>query len=87
MALAVALRIARYAANGGPTEEDVRRAALAAESALERDGEYLLCVRGPDGKTAEAFNRVADVVAVLAFRPDGVDFWGTHHEGATPRQR
>lgn len=80
MALAVSLRIARYQVQGGPTRADVQRAHTLNEE-LEGEFELLLFGGGKPGETAELFNRVADAVAILAFQPNGIEYWGTHHQG------
>lgn len=49
---------------------------------LAERGEYLFYQSKKPGETAEAFNRLAEGVAILSFAPGGVDLFGRHWENS-----
>ncbi len=79
MKLAVPLWIERLKANGGPSDEDLKKASSLSAVLGER-GDILLFGGGKKGESADMFNKTAEAIAVLAFCPGGVNIFESHFE-------
>lgn len=77
LAVSVPLRILEMKEKGGPDEEDLRKAAEFNDTDKFHH-EYLMFRSPREGETAAVFNRLAHVIACLAFAPGGVNTFGTH---------
>jgi len=64
---------------GKPWEYIAKRAGECSQVIAEK-GDIILYKSSKKGETAEAFNRLAEGVACLAFAPGGVDVFGVHFE-------
>jgi len=65
--------------NGKPWEYIQERAKECSQVVAEK-GDIILFKSKKKGESAEAFNRMAEGVACLAFAPGGVDVFGLHFE-------
>ena len=74
----VPLRIAELEAQGGPTDDDLRRVQGHLPDFGAR-GEALLY--RIDGETGPMAGKLLDAIAVLAFQPGGITIFGQHFEG------
>lgn len=52
-----------------------------AQEVLFKSSEALLGFGGKKGEAADAFNAVAEAIAILSFCPGGIDIFGQHWEG------
>jgi hypothetical protein len=78
---AVPLWVERHRATA-PEQRAERASALG--SIVAYRGDHILFRTGRPGQTAEAFNALAEGIALLSFQPGGVKFTGRHWE-STPR--
>lgn len=81
LAVAVPLWILRLHERGGVTPEDFRRIAIELDPILER-ADALLLYRGKEakkGEIAQAFNKLAEGIAILSFVPGGIRIFGSHY--------
>lgn len=81
---AVPLWIGRLARDGYPTPETIERCRAWTEELCGPGGEDLLFRSKKPGQTAERFNDLAYVLAVMAFCPGGITFLGRHWEYVIP---
>jgi hypothetical protein len=84
LSAAVPLRIQELLQRGGPDADDIRQARAFANE-LGAHGDDLLFRSKKKGRSAAIFNKLARVLAVLAFCPGGVklcgEHWQAHVEG------
>jgi len=73
--VAVPLRIFDYKQDDGPSDEDFSRVRAKFESVM-----HDALFESVKGKTSEAFNALADAIAVLSFCPGGIKLFGRHWE-------
>ena len=79
LSAAVPLRIMALRARGGPSDFDVKMVREASQLLGEK-GDLLMFRGRKHGETAKVFSVLAESLAVLAFCPDGVTFFGEHWE-------
>ncbi|HLH10281.1 MAG TPA: hypothetical protein VKV77_00185 [Methylovirgula sp.] len=72
----VPLRIERFRAQGGPDQNDLRRATKFAPI-LASSGEKFLLDSEEQSESADLLNRLAEAIAVLSFLPGGITAFGT----------
>lgn len=83
LALAVPLWVDRYAGKVS-WEEARRRARICVEHLMGPGGEDVLYASARRGGSAEAFNRLAEAVAIASFQPGGITVFGRHFESHPP---
>ena len=62
------------------TEQEFKKRAEVAGAIVAERGDLIQFRGGKRGRTAEAFNALAEGLALLSFRPGGVHFLGMHFE-------
>lgn len=75
--VSVSLRILSLLEQGGPNDDDLAHAQKSSDF-LGEHGDALF-YRQP-GKSADAANSTAQIIAILSFAPGGVDAFGLHFE-------
>jgi hypothetical protein len=84
---AVSVYVLEFQQHGGITDTDIVRVQSYLED-LKVHGNDLFHRSEKRGETAERFDQVAEIIAVLSFVPDGVTVFGLHFNAHTfPAQR
>lgn len=83
LAIAVPLWVERYAGKVS-WEEAQRRARICVQHLMGPGGEDILFASTRPGGSAEAFNRLAEGVAIASFQPGGITVFGHHFESGPP---